>query len=715
MGKENCFGFGNVTLFSVVIPSLARALSRVKLACSAVFLLIASTALGIEESYEIMFPGDDPEKMVLAIKEILKGIEENSSQLRNLWVTGDLFLGSGDGVPPMQNDASTLRRFPFQLIVKNGNRRYEQEVLDMPGGKEQSNVITIMNDRGIYRLGGKYLIVIPPRGPFIDEHEWQSQTGSFTDFQLAYDFFRGRDAPLPAWLDSCLARVENREPHLPALMVKYTRKGSLITIEILPPPTVDAPDFSMVQVDASKGYTLTRAAQQQGKRGGPVFDRVARRAECEEIAPSVFYLKKAWYDMECDSKVQSTGWRHSELEVKSVKFGDFACDSSLFDPDKLPVPPDAEILDFRSGNMVKYSYKQGPLSQEDHAHKLALSEKIAILKMLSQQTKANYDGIQTWTGHYRSQTQAWIVGDYAESLCREAKISVSANHVPLTKVSSATIRFAVDIAGNALFTAFEEDSASEFRLRTGELLTLPDIVATNVASIVTPEHFLHFMPTMAQTTLDGYPQVPLDGGAGRIAFREPRDNAIRSPWKGFDPRLFFGFDQLPIHTWLGNFCDFIPKATSEDKTEIDGLLDVEEEHSDGTPLYKIVFKGNEFRLDGKVGFNLVASCRRESGGRLREQRTWEYRKVMDTFIPVKLHLTTYRDDGSTNYEQVMTMGEFSVNKPIAPAVFTYDQFGLKNGERVLDQIQGMLFLYQDGKLVPAKDSPPPQGQNSNMN
>ena len=112
-----------------------------------------------------------------------------------------------------------------------------------------------------------------------------------------------------------------------------------------------------------------------------------------------------------------------------------------------------------------------------------LAEKAAVVKMLSQQTKANYDKLQTWEGSYSYREQWQVEGNAAKAFCNAAKINPSANQLPLTSVSSSTARFAIDFATDSLFSTFEADRPAEVRLRTGELLTVPNVVATNVMSI----------------------------------------------------------------------------------------------------------------------------------------------------------------------------------------------------------------------------------------
>ena len=341
-----------------------------------------------------------------------------------------------------------------------------------------------------------------------------------------------------------------------------------------------------------------------------------------------------------------------------------------------------------------------------------LAEKAAVVQMLSQQTKANYDKLQTWEGSYSYRAQWQVEGDAAKAYFDAAKSNPSANQLPLTNVSSSTARFAIDFATDSLFSTFEADRPAEVRLRTGELLTVPNIVVTNVMSISTPEHYLHFMPTVNQTALSDFPKVTLERGVGRMAYREPSRTGKTGPWGAvFDPRFLFGFEMSPVHVWLGGLSSVATNASPEQKRELDNSLDVKKEHPGDDSVYTIVIgrsQEREITFDGKVGFNLVKLRVKEQGGWLRREQSWEYQRIDDIYIPAKVQFLEYGDDGNIVVDRNVVLRECSVNKPIAPNVFSYDQFGLKNGERVLDKIEGGLFVYQDGNLVNAKDMPPPR-------
>jgi hypothetical protein len=153
---------------------------------------------------------------------------------------------------------------------------------------------------------------------------------------------------------------------------------------------------------------------------------------------------------------------------------------------------------------------------------------------------------------------------------------------------------------------------------------------------------------------------------------------------------------------LGGLYAFATNATPEQKKELDNSPDVKEEHHGDDLIYTIVFRRSEEKeitFDGKVGFNLVKFCARDRGSKHRWEETWEYRKVDDVYIPAKVQFAEYKDGDNAVLDRTVELRECSVNNPIAPTVFTYDQFGLKNGERVLDRIEGALFVYQEAKQL----------------
>ena len=339
-----------------------RSRSRIVLVCSLVLTASAAIAFGDDGSNTLVFPGDDPQKLKAIINDVLNGIKKNDSSLKNVWVTGTFSVGEGEGPPPQNIDSRLLRPRKFMLLIRDGKRRYEEDVFQRIGWVEEAFTgYRLMNDKGLFRLTRKQVSVFP----LVNwEWRWQGQTVNFSDFQLVHDLMRS--VPFSQFLASCVARIDDKmetsERWRKHLSITCSRAGSVVTVTVSPTDK-RSPDFTTVRFDAAKNYLPVYTEHVSGKDGGPIYSQVVCRLEYEEIAPTVFYLKRGWRDARMRGIAQGDGWRHKELHVKEVKSGDFDCDPALFDPDKLPVPNDADILDYRSGNELRYSYRDGPLSQ----------------------------------------------------------------------------------------------------------------------------------------------------------------------------------------------------------------------------------------------------------------------------------------------------------------------------------------------------------------
>jgi hypothetical protein len=330
--------------------------------CSLVLTASAAIAFGDDGSNTLVFPGDDPQKLKAIINDVLNGIKKNDSSLKNVWVTGTFSVAEGDGPPPQTIDSRLLRARKFMLLIRDGKRRYEEDVFQRIGWVEEAFTgYRLMNDKGLFRLTRKQVSVFP----LVNwEWRWQGQTTDISDFQVGYDLHRS--VSFPQFLATCVARIDDKiadeQPRRKGHSIECSRAGSVVTVRVAP-RSKQSPDFSAVQFDVAKNYLPVYIEHVSGKEGGPVYSHVVCRLEYEEIAPTVFYLKRGWRDARFRGIAQGDGWRHKELQVKQVKFGDFDCDPALFDPDKLPIPNDADILDYRSGDLRHYDYHGGPLSQ----------------------------------------------------------------------------------------------------------------------------------------------------------------------------------------------------------------------------------------------------------------------------------------------------------------------------------------------------------------
>ena len=176
------------------------------MAFSLIVARAASIVFGADESFELVYPGDDPQQVKAVINDALNGIKKNDSSVQNVWVTGTFLLGEGEGPPPKHIDVQLLKSHRFMWLIRDGKRRYEEDVIQQIAGvQEEFTGYRLMNDKGIFRLTRKQLSIFPLQD---SESRWQRQTVNFSDFQSVYDL--SHSVSFPQFLSSCIERINDR-------------------------------------------------------------------------------------------------------------------------------------------------------------------------------------------------------------------------------------------------------------------------------------------------------------------------------------------------------------------------------------------------------------------------------------------------------------------------------------------------------------------------
>jgi len=81
-----------------------------------------------------------------------------------------------------------------------------------------------------------------------------------------------------------------------------------------------------------------------------------------------------------------------------------------------------------------------------------------------------------------------------------------------------------------------------------------------------------------------------------------------------------------------------------------------------------------------------------------------YQKINDVYVPSLVREVRLTQDGNgIRFQRILTLEECELNAPISPEVFTFAYFGLENGERVLDRIEGVACNFEDGSLINPKE------------
>jgi hypothetical protein len=211
--------------------------------------------------------------------------------------------------------------------------------------------------------------------------------------------------------------------------------------------------------------------------------------------------------------------------------------------------------------------------------------------------------------------------------------------------------------------------------------------------MLTPEHFIEFDIKNTYGQLPEFPPAPSVGPfGGRVVLRQPPRRHLAN---FIHFRDFFSGGHRQHYEYINIFCDDIG-------IEFVKLLGP----PDDSPGIYTFIKGSShgpviMDLDESVGFNVVRYQKVNESGRLMVQQDLSYKKVDGIFLPARYRGTR---NSETHPESVRQFDLLSatINKPIDDAEFGFEQFNLKYGERMHDQIENTLSFYDGEKFVDSK-------------
>ncbi len=111
-------------------------------------------------------------------------------------------------------------------------------------------------------------------------------------------------------------------------------------------------------------------------------------------------------------------------------------------------------------------------------------------------------------------------------------------------------------------------------------------------------------------------------------------------------------------------------------------------------------------FDSAFGFNPVLSVATNANGHVESKREWSYREMSGTWIPSRVHIKTFSDHTHTLIaDRVFTLLQAKINEPIDDVVFSRENLGMIEGDKIQDKIQGTTLRLHNGKLIPPEKYP----------
>lgn len=323
----------------------------------------------------------------------------------------------------------------------------------------------------------------------------------------------------------------------------------------------------------------------------------------------------------------------------------------------------------------------------------------STLANFAAQMTSNYQSIRTWKGTYQFHDIHLIEGDVAKLLRDGIDGESDSDPSSLVKTETCNGEFAIDFESDSLFTTIRRDGPTQFvdretREQAGPRKYQPGLYERN---IVTPEHYLQLEPN----EIYGRLRVHRDWAVkhGPVAFRNPAADGQNDQYgQVVDPRRFMWY-KAPFGEYFGHWARLLEQPkTGKDVRKMFKLAKAQIENRLMVRLR--VEDREEYLFDSSVGFNPIFSSRKPGKGIPLRERKYEYRETDGVYVVSRLLMTIFADDGKTiSFKRDWTLGECTLNGPIDPATFTYANLGLQDGNRVVDKIENVGYIYRDGKLT----------------
>ncbi|HLN26335.1 MAG TPA: hypothetical protein VK395_01170 [Gemmataceae bacterium] len=346
-------------------------------------------------------------------------------------------------------------------------------------------------------------------------------------------------------------------------------------------------------------------------------------------------------------------------------------------------------------------------------HKVQPSARSQILELLSVQTRANYERIETLQASYSVHHEDYLSRDFVKEAfgARLPKDSSPA----LIREIEVNQKVAIDMESGRVF---RERETKRFRLLTTtsrKPVIMPGVGdADDGRSIVTSEDYTFFNPKQPPATSVVAGDNPKAQNK-RMAHRLAPEKARGREYSGLlDPRTFYRCASNQ-KSWeeLQMYLSTLKGEKGADQQQKVQKLEIDEAEQAGSIWYRLRLPITS--PDGKfttwtsvwsplAGYNpvsLIFSKGENAGGPITKSISWEWKQVDGIFFPAVIHEVWHPDglpDNVDTLNEVITLKECSLNSPLPSNQFSYGALGLKTGDLILDDMESTVFIVNDAGI-----------------
>jgi len=319
----------------------------------------------------------------------------------------------------------------------------------------------------------------------------------------------------------------------------------------------------------------------------------------------------------------------------------------------------------------------------------------AVLMMLSDITKANYEKIKTWQGNIVFQNILIYHGKTAADLLkRHAGVELTQDPNELMTTVEGTTEFKIDLENNRLFAYMNRPQPMIYTDPDKERVYTSLEGPMQYTIILTPEYEIESYPDRrtANNTIV----------TRRSAIK--REPGSLGNMTGPDPRECFNVGS-PIWLLLSQLSQSL--QYKKEGIETFGVILEKGKTAENNAVYRIQITSPgesypvlKFILKEEMGFNpTYIEVRRN--GLLASWISTDFVEIGGIFLPSKRQEIQYDDSGFRRGSQ-RTINNAQINAAIPDKTFSVHGCGLSDGDKFVDRILDKEYTYQAGKLIAVK-------------
>jgi hypothetical protein len=330
-------------------------------------------------------------------------------------------------------------------------------------------------------------------------------------------------------------------------------------------------------------------------------------------------------------------------------------------------------------------------------------EKIpGILRTISNQSKQNFEKINTWQGELETSRSFIAKGEQAKETFKTMTNAVGPCPSEVVELTTSRIIFKCDLEKGLFYSKSAREEPSRY-FDPADNRDLGTKSTTRSSSHIVNNEF------RIRTEPVRYRKGKV---IERKAIKEKTDAdgpSCKGSQPAYLPKYLFDIDYQAWNTYP-SIAETIEK---EGVYTVDELpLKAEQRTLAGDLQYRIhrPYRLNSFGIKNfwmvqtfstQAGYNMISwKMVTADGGKLMQQGSIEYQKINDVYVPIRSTKESYdpRDFTLKSTEETV-FRNVRINEAIPAEIFTYKNLGLEDGEKIEDRIINKEFIYQKGELA----------------